>query len=322
MTDIRLPLFSDTLRQQGNVPAPDPPAILQINMGKLCNQSCSHCHVDAGPDRKEIMSRETMEICLDILRRHPIGTVDLTGGAPELNPDFRWFVAACADMGKKVMHRCNLTVLVSHKRFSDLPGFFAGHQVHIISSLPHYNRYRTDSQRGEGVFEDSIAALRLLNETGYGIPGSPLTIDLVYNPSGAFLPGGQAGLEAEFRKQLLQKFDVHFNHLLTITNMPISRFLEYLLESGNYVSYMEKLVEAFNPTTIPGLMCRNTLSVGWDGYLYDCDFNQMLDLPVASSSRHIRDFDYEALINRPIVFDQHCYGCTAGSGSSCGGAIA
>lgn len=323
LTDIRFPQFTERVGELGySTLQPVSPEILQINVGKLCNQSCSHCHVDAGPDRHEVMTRENLQRCLDILAQSDIPTVDITGGAPELNPDFRWFVESCVALGKKVMNRCNLTIIVSNPRFRDLPDFFATNRVHIISSLPHYSKHRTDSQRGEGVFEDSIEALRLLNAQGYGLEGSGLLLDLVYNPSGAFLPGSQASLEEEFKKQLWQKYQIRFNSLFTITNMPISRFLEYLLESGNYESYMERLVEAFNPATISGLMCRNTLSVSWDGYIYDCDFNQMLDLKVNSSSRHIKDFDLSALNNRSIVLDQHCYGCTAGTGSSCGGAIA
>ncbi len=324
--DVQFVPFGKKIAEHGHAPLkPAALEIFQINVGKLCNQSCAHCHVDAGPDKKqENMSRATMERCLEIIAATPsIHSVDITGGAPELNPHFRWLVETCRNLGKKVMHRCNLTVLLSNPRFADLPAFFAEQQVHLISSLPHFSKNRTDSQRGEGVFEDSIAALRMLNAAGYGKAGSGLALDLVYKPSGAFLPAGQGTLEPEFKRQLKRKYDVDFNSLFCITNMPISRFLDYLLETGNYAEYMEKLIGAFNPATVPGLMCRNTISVSWDGYLYDCDFNQMLDLKVAPAhSRHINDFDSKALDERAIVLNQHCYGCTAGAGSSCGGEIA
>ncbi len=296
--------------------------IFQINIGKLCNQTCGHCHVDAGPDQKEAnMSRATLEKCLDIIERHDIRTVDITGGAPELNPNFRWFVTECARQGRKVMNRCNLTIIVSNPKYHDLPEFFAENSVQVISSLPYFSKRRTDSQRGDGVFDDSIRALQMLNKVGYGKDRTGLILDLVYNPTGAFLPSGQAQLEAEFKRQLDRKFGIEFNNLYAITNLPISRFLEYLIDSGQYSSYMESLVEAFNPATINGLMCRNTISISWDGHIYDCDFNQMLDLKVASKSTHISNFDMDALANRDIVTNQHCYGCTAGAGSSCGGEL-
>ncbi|MCB0634780.1 MAG: arsenosugar biosynthesis radical SAM protein ArsS [Saprospiraceae bacterium] len=323
--DAAFPLFTGQVHDLGYRPLqPVAPEIFQINIGKLCNQTCAHCHVDAGPDRKEEqMSRKHLERCLEIIASVPsIHTVDITGGAPEMNANFRWFVAECVRMGKKVMDRCNLTIIMANKKYHDLPEFFKEHRVHVVSSLPYFSKSRTDSQRGDGVFEDSIAALKKLNEVGYGLEGSGLLLDLVYNPSGAFLPSGQAELEAEFKRQLKRRYDIQFNQLYAITNLPISRFLDYLLESGNYESYMQMLVEAFNPATVSGLMCRNTLSISWDGYIYDCDFNQMLDLKVAApNSRHINDFDAEALQDRAIVLNQHCYGCTAGAGSSCGGEI-
>jgi radical SAM/Cys-rich protein len=210
---------------------------------------------------------------------------------------------------------------MANKKYHELPEFFAKHKVHVVSSLPYFSKKRTDSQRGDGVFEDSIAALKKLNEVGYGKEGSGLLLDLVYNPSGAFLPADQETLQAEFKRQLKRKYDIDFNMLYAITNLPIARFLDYLLETGNYAEYMEKLVDAFNPATVDGLMCRNTISVSWDGYIYDCDFNQMLDLKVANPIQHINDFDAETLNNRNIVLNQHCYGCTAGAGSSCGGEI-
>jgi radical SAM/Cys-rich protein len=296
--------------------------IFQVNVGKLCNQTCKHCHVDAGPDRKEVMTRETLSQCLDILARHDIPIVDITGGAPELNPDFRWFVEEAHKLGKHIMDRCNLTVILANKNYHDLPQFFARHQVEVVSSLPHYTAARTDRQRGEGVFEKSIKALQMLNEAGYGKEGTGLKLNLVYNPTGAILPGPQQELESDYKRELKNKYGIEFNGLYVITNMPISRFLDYLVTSGNYEDYMQKLIDAFNPAAAAGVMCRNTLSIGWDGYIYDCDFNQMLDMKVSGKAQHIRDFDFEALSRRDIVINQHCYGCTAGLGSSCGGQTA
>ncbi len=298
--------------------------ILQINVGKMCNQVCKHCHVDAGPDRKEIMTRQTMQQCLDVLACNPsIKTVDLTGGAPELNPEFRWFVKEIRKLNRQVIVRCNLTIILANKRFNDLPNFFAEHRVEVVSSLPSYTADRTDKQRGDGVFVDSIKALKMLNDKGYGIAGSGLVLNLVYNPAGAFLPPAQEALEAEYKEALLRDHNIHFNSLFAITNMPISRYLDYLLVSGNYEKYMDKLIVAFNPAAAKSVMCRNTLSVGWDGYLFDCDFNQMLDLKVScSKSTHLSEFDFNSLDKREIVINEHCFGCTAGAGSSCGGAVA
>jgi radical SAM/Cys-rich protein len=295
---------------------------MQLNLGKMCNQTCKHCHVDAGPDRKEMMSRSTMQFCLDVLKNSEIDVVDLTGGAPELNPDFRWLVEQIKKLGKHVIVRCNLTIILANKRFYDLPDFFKQHQVEVVSSLPSFTQDRTDRQRGDGVFEDSIKALQMLNQVGYGKEGSGLILNLVYNPAGAFLPPSQAALEKEYKMELSSRYDLVFNQLYAITNMPISRYLDYLLSSGNYSRYMDKLISAFNPASVQNLMCRNTLSVGWDGYLYDCDFNQMLDLKLsASGNQHISDFDFVKLKNRNIVIKQHCFGCTAGEGSSCGGSL-
>jgi len=296
--------------------------ILQVNLGKMCNQTCKHCHVDAGPDRKEIMDRETMQLCLDAVKKSEIQTVDLTGGAPEMNPLFRWFVEELKKLNVSILVRCNLTIIVSNYKYHDLPEFYKKHHVTIISSLPHFSARRTDAQRGEGVFEKSVKALKMLNDVGYGIPGSGLELHLVYNPSGAFLPPSQSSLKKDFKQKLWDKYSIEFNDLYAITNMPISRFLDYLIQSGNYEAYMEKLVEAFNPGALAGLMCLNTLSVGWNGIVYDCDFNQMLDLPVAGEAmQHISKFDMNQLKDRNIVVNQHCYGCTAGAGSSCGGEI-
>ena len=319
----RFPPFEEKLGASGLLPfLATGITVFQVNVGKLCNQTCRHCHVDAGPDRKEVMTRETMEMCLRALGRTEIPTVDITGGAPELVPHFRWFVEEAKKLGRHVIDRCNLTVLLLPK-FEDLPEFFASHKVEVIASLPYYLEQSTDAQRGEGVFAKSVEALRRLNAIGYGREGSGLLLNLVYNPVGAYLPPPQAAIEKDYKRELLRRHGVEFNHLFTITNMPISRFLEFLLESGNYEGYMERLANAFNPAAVPGVMCRFTLSVGWDGKLYDCDFNQMLDLEVADPRRaHIRDFDPEWLNSRPIVTRLHCYGCTAGAGSSCGGAVA
>ena len=324
MTDAKFDSFAGRVADLGFQPLrPVPLEIFQLNIGKLCNQTCAHCHVDAGPDRKEEnMSRATLQKCLDIIAAvDTIKIVDITGGAPEMNPHFRWFVEECTKLGKQVIDRCNLTIIRANPKYHDLPDFLAKHKVQVVSSLPYFSKSRTDSQRGDGVFEDSIKALKMLNVVGYGKEGSGLQLDLVYNPSGAFLPAGQETLQAEFKRQLKRKYDIVFNNLFAITNLPISRFLDYLISSGNYEEYMQALVEAFNPSTVTGLMCRNTISVSWDGYLYDCEFNQMLDLKVAAKGQHLDTFDIEELKNRSIVLNQHCYGCTAGAGSSCGGEI-
>ena len=320
-----LPLFKDKLEAAGLFPLqPTGAAIFQVNIGKMCNQVCRHCHVDAGPDRKEIMTRETMQLCLDVLSKNTsFTTVDITGGAPELNPNFRWFVEEVRKLDRHIIVRCNLTIILANKRFYNLPHFYKEHNVEVVSSLPFYTQDRTDRQRGNGVFEDSIKALQMLNAVGYGIEGSGLLLNLVYNPAGAFLPPSQTALEKEYKAELLKQHNIFFNHLYVITNMPISRYLDYLLVSGNYEKYMDKLVNAFNGAAAKSVMCRNTISISWDGYLYDCDFNQMLDLKVnCRHSQHLSDFDLHTINQRNIVLNQHCYGCTAGAGSSCGGAVA
>ncbi|MGB0175921.1 MAG: arsenosugar biosynthesis radical SAM (seleno)protein ArsS [Owenweeksia sp.] len=322
--DGTLPTFKDKIQEMGEYPLrPTSIEIMQVNLGYMCNLVCKHCHVDAGPDRREIMGREYMQIILDIMEKTHIHTLDLTGGAPEMNPDFRWFVTEAKRIGvKDIIVRSNLTIILANKKYYDLPEFFAENNVHVISSLPYYNKAKTDRQRGEGVFSDSIKALKMLNAVGYGMPDSSLKLDLVYNPSGAFLPGNQEQLQADFKRELKKLFDIEFHELFTITNLPISRFLDYLLASENYEDYMETLVQAFNPTAAMNVMCRNTISVDYDGYMYDCDFNQMLAMKVAApKSQHIKNFDMEALSKRPIFIHQHCYGCTAGAGSSCQGAV-
>ena len=295
----------------------------QINVGKMCNQVCVHCHVDAGPDRKEIMTRETMQECLEVLDRYPqLSTVDLTGGAPEMNPDFEWFANEISKRKVHIIVRCNLTIIRANKKYYDLPLFYKEHGIEVVSSLPFYTQDRTDKQRGDGVFEDSIKALQMLNEVGYGVEGTGLKLNLVYNPAGAFLPPSQESLIKEYKEALLRDFGIVFNDLYAITNLPVSRYLDYLIQTGNYEKYMGKLINAFNPGAAAGVMCRNTISIGWDGFLYDCDFNQMLDLKVTAKGKHISEFNLEALEARPIIVAQHCYGCTAGAGSSCGGQTA
>ena len=318
-----LPMFSARLATLNQFPLkPKILEILQINVGYMCNQVCAHCHVDAGPDRKEIMTRETMQQCLDVIKKTGAHTLDLTGGAPEMNPDFRWFVEEATKIGvKDFIVRSNLTIITANKKYYDLPEFFKKHHIHVISSMPHWTKGKTDKQRGDGVFNASIKALKMLNDVGYGMPGSELKLDLVYNPSGAFLPGDQGALEYDFKKVLLSDFDIQFHKLFSITNLPISRFLDYLIASDNYDDYMYNLVEAFNPAAVENVMCTDTLSVSWDGWLYDCDFNQMLKLKVNSSVQHISNFNKETLENRNICISQHCYGCTAGAGSSCQGTV-
>ncbi len=321
--DGELPLFRDKISQSGDFPLkPHKIEILQLNLGYMCNQVCSHCHVDAGPDRKEIMTRETMLQCLKVIKNSSATTLDLTGGAPEMNPHFRWFVEEAAKAGiEDFIVRSNLTIILANKKYHDLPEFFKKHRIHVVSSLPFYKKEKTDRQRGKGVFSKSIEALKMLNAVGYGEEGSDLKLDLVYNPSGAFLPTNQEAMERDFKKALLEDFGITFNQLFSITNLPISRFLEYLIASENYEDYMYALVEAYNPSAVKNVMCTNTLSVSWDGWLYDCDFNQMLGMKVASQVKHIKDFDEEKLAVREICISQHCYGCTAGSGSSCQGSV-
>ena len=294
--------------------------IFQINVGYMCNMTCKHCHVDAGPDRDEVMTKETLEYCLEALQQSAATTVDLTGGAPEMNPHFRWFVEKASQMGKEVIVRSNLTILTTAPKYQSLPEFFDEHGVEVTCSLPFYNKSRTDRQRGEGTYDRSVVALKKLNEVGYGKKDTGLELNLVYNPAGAFLPGEQASLEKDFKRQLKSKHDIVFDNLFTITNLPISRFLNFLLESGNLEEYMDRLITSFNPSAAKGVMCRNTISIGWDGKLYDCDFNQMLDMPVKNTApRHISEWNELKLNNREIRINQHCFGCTAGAGSSCGG---
>ena len=296
--------------------------ILQVNLGKLCNMTCDHCHVDAGPDRREIMQRLEIDACIQTLKNNPeIKTLDLTGGAPEMNPHFCELVTSARKLGCHVIDRCNLTILLA-KGYEHLPEFLAANQVEIVASLPCYLEENTDSQRGDGAYSKSIETLIKLNSLGYGKADSGLTLTLVYNPVGTNLPPAQLDLESAYHSELQTRFGIEFNRLFTITNMPVSRYLDYLIRTGDYSTYMEKLINAFNPAAVSGLMCLNTLSIGWDGKLYDCDFNQMLELNLKSPApRTIHDFNHDELIHRPIQVAQHCFGCTAGAGSGCQGSI-
>ncbi len=298
--------------------------VLQVNVGKLCNQACHHCHVEAGPKRTEIMTRATFERLAELVEASPaIELVDLTGGAPELNPEFRWFVRTLRERGVRALVRCNLTVLFVEGQ-QDLAEFYRDHAVELVCSLPCYTAENVDRQRGRGVFQQSIDALRILNRHGYGQPGSALVLDLVYNPGGAFLPPPQAELEAKYRSELRELFAVEFGRLLTITNMPIKRFAEQLERWGEYQAYMDLLSASFNPAAAARVMCRGLVSVGWDGALYDCDFNQMLEIPAEGEggASTIWDIDsFDELVDRTIVTEAHCFGCTAGAGSSCGGEL-
>lgn len=294
--------------------------VLQVNVGKLCNQTCAHCHVDAGPDRREAMTRETARQVIELLARHDVPTLDITGGAPELNPQFRFLVEGASRLGRRVIDRCNLTVLTLPGQ-ADLVTYLAEHRVEVTASLPSFRAVGTDAQRGEGVFARSLAALRLLNDAGYG-KGGGLVLTLVHNPVGAFLPGSQASLERDYRRELESRHGIVFDRLHTIANMPISRFLEYLERTGNTERYMELLVRSFNPVAAGGVMCRTHLSVGWDGTLYDCDFNQMLAIPVDSQAPGtLAILLAEGGLARRVRTDRHCFGCTAGAGSGCGGAL-
>ncbi|MBT3351325.1 MAG: radical SAM/Cys-rich domain protein [Nitrospinaceae bacterium] len=294
---------------------------LQVNVGKFCNQTCEHCHVGAGPHRKEIMTSNTAGRILDWLASSDIETVDITGGAPELNPNFRQIVETARALGRHVMIRCNLSVIFEPD-MEWLPAFYREQGVELICSLPCYLEENVDSQRGEGVYEKSIRALLALNEVGFGPPGE-LTLNLVYNPVGAHLPPPQKELEEDYRRELGERYGIRFNELFTITNMPISRFYSYLKISGQAESYMNMLRTSYNPDTLPGLMCRNLISVAWDGTLFDCDFNQMLDMSLGNGTPlKLWDTLPENLIGRDILTGNHCFGCTAGTGSSCGGALA
>ncbi|MEE9615105.1 MAG: arsenosugar biosynthesis radical SAM (seleno)protein ArsS [Thermodesulfobacteriota bacterium] len=321
--DISSHTFDGSLVEAGLRPlAATGLSTLQVNVGKLCNKSCRHCHVGGGAGMEEVMTRETFNACLDALSSGGLSVVDITGGAPEMNPSYRWFVESCRGMGGMGLHvktRTNLTIMLEDG-YTELPAFFAENSVEVIASLPCYSEGTTDEVRGKGTFRGSLEALSRLNQAGYGKEGSGLLLNLVYNPSGAFLPPVQSELEAAFRRELLERYDISFNGLFVLTNMPVGRFADSLEASGSLDGYRESLVSSFNPVAAENVMCRTTVSVGWDGSLYDCDFNQMLRLGCASGAPgHIREFDRAGLKGRRIVTGPHCYGCTAGAGSSCGG---
>ncbi len=303
------PLYSDSIQ------------ILQLNVGRRCNLACKHCHVEAGPHRSELMERSIFEKCLQILMEHPIGTIDITGGAPEMNPHLAWFISEAANLGRRLLVRSNLNILLEddYRHFLDL---YADNKVEVVTSLPDYQALRTDRQRGKGVFDRIVQVMRKLNQRGYGLPDSGLVLDLVHNPVGAYLPGSQAALTHEYKQRLVDEHGVYFNQLFCLTNCPVGRYLEYLIRSENYEDYMIELISAFNLSAVDSVMCRMTLSVGWDGKLYDCDFNQMLAMPVDHGApAHIDIFDFDQLKMRQIVIANHCYACTAGAGSSCQGAL-
>ena len=313
----KLPLFKEKLKEV-NIPdiKKGQLKILQLNIGYMCNQTCSHCHVDAGPNRKEMMSMKVLKRCLSLMSENKIETVDITGGAPEMHPNFRWFVKSIREKTRvdEIIVRSNLTIILANKKFFDLPIFFADNRIHIISSLPFYNKEKTDNQRGKGVFDKSILALKELNKVGYGKTNSNLKLDLVYNPSGAFLPPDQESLEIKFKEKLYNNFKIEFNNLFTITNLPISRFLDYLIASENYEEYMETLVSRFNPNATKELMCKNTISVSWEGYIYDCDFNQMLDLKINSKNNTVFKCKIQGLVDKKIQVSQHCMDVPLGQG--------
>ena len=322
LDSISNPHFDATLARHGiRALTRKSPATLQVNVGKLCNQACHHCHVDAGPRRTERMTRATAERVIEVLASSPgVGTLDITGGAPELNPNFAMLVERARALGRKVIVRCNLTVTLE-PGMEWLTEFYRRSRVDLVCSLPCYTAENTDRQRGAGVFDKSIVALKQLNAAGFG--RSELRLDLVYNPIGASLPPPQAELEKQYREELARNFGIVFDRLLTITNMPIARFANQLNATGSHSAYMSLLVNHFNPATVDALMCRDLVSVGWNGQLYDCDFNQMLEIPLGRSASTIWDLDdVGTLAGARIASGSHCFGCTAGAGSSCGGAIA
>jgi radical SAM/Cys-rich protein len=315
--------FADKLRESKCGPLQaEGIEILQINVGRKCNLTCKHCHVEAGPHRTEIMPKEILKRCLEIAGLHEeISTIDVTGGSPEMNPNLEWLIERAAVLKKRLIVRSNLVILLE-EQYAHFQDVYAENKVEIVGSLPDYRPEKADRQRGTDFFKKSISVLQKLNEKGYAKGSNGLVLDLVHNPAGAFLPGSQTALEHEYRKRLQEDYDVDFNNLFCITNMPVGRYLEYLLKSGSFEEYLSELVTKYNPQALQNLMCRTTLSVGWDGNLYDCDFNQMLGLTISDPSlSHINDFDYSRLRRREIVIHNHCYGCTAGCGSSCQGVL-
>lgn len=315
--------FAHRIRETGDGLRKRKLDVLQVNMGRLCNQACIHCHVVAGPGRKEIMGRDTVDAIIRFLEGSAISTVDITGGAPELNPNWELFVTSCVDLERHVIDRCNLTVIFEPGK-EYLPEFFKAHRVELIASLPCYLETNVDRQRGDGTFERSIRALQILNRLGYGMPGTGLTLHMVYNPLGAYLPPPQEQLEPEYKQFLQEKYDIVFTSLYCLTNAPIGRFKTFLKHRGEYDRYMHLLESALNQATWEHVMCNTLLSVGWEGSVYDCDFNQMLDMPLRDEEGRalkIWDLAAQTIEGRRILVGNHCYACTAGTGSGCGGAL-
>jgi radical SAM/Cys-rich protein len=295
--------------------------ILQINVGYRCNLECKHCHIEAGPLRSEMMPRTTLEQCLRVLKTHSIPTIDITGGSPEMHPDIPWFLQECGSLKRRLLVRTNGVILLE-KGYEFLIELYTRNRAEVVLSMPHMDPQTTNRQRGEGVFPKLIEAMRKLNAQGYGQNDTGLLLHLVHNPAGAYLPGSQAGLESRYRQVLKERYGISFNRLFCLTNMPIGRFLDYLRKTGNYEDYLATLVNTFNRAALKNVMCRTTLSVAWNGRLYDCDFNQMLSLPTDHGAPdHISAFDMDKLANRRIVVGNHCYACTAGAGSSCQGVV-
>ncbi|RAP37745.1 radical SAM protein [Candidatus Marinamargulisbacteria bacterium SCGC AAA071-K20] len=322
LNSIKSPSFTKTLKDHNNFPLRSRKVeIFQMNVGNLCNMTCSHCHVEAGPDKTDNMTRETFETCLELLKVSDVETVDLTGGAPEMNPNLLWFIPEVSKLNKRVIVRSNLTILLVPK-YSLYLDLFSENNVEVVASLPCYLEDNTDLQRGKNVFKKSIEALQELNKRGYAKKGSLKTLNLVHNPVGTHLPPKQQKLETDYKAILKTQYNVEFNSLFCITNMPIKRYLDYLIQENKMDKYMSTLVSNFNPSAVENVMCRNTISIGYDGALYDCDFNQMLELPLEKSCpQHVNDFSFEQLDSREIILQNHCYGCTAGAGSSCQGEI-
>jgi radical SAM/Cys-rich protein len=319
--DSKVANFNNYLKELNSYPIKaGKPSILQINLGKKCNLSCKHCHVGAGPNRNEVMDKKILEQCLVLAKNKTINTVDITGGAPELSPDLIWFLDEIGKLGKRIIVRTNLVIL-KDPQYAVFIGSYVKNKVELVSSLPHFSSKVTNKQRGENTFDSIIEILKTLNKVGYGVAGSGLLLHLVHNPAGAFLSGSQKTLEREYKKKLSQEHGITFNDLFCLNNIPIGRYLEYLIESDNFQDYMCTLTKAFNPSAVNSVMCRNTISVSWDGRIFDCDFNQMLDLPakVAGKELNLSSLDIDSLEHRAIVTCNHCYGCVAGAGSSCQG---
>ncbi len=327
LKDSRFKLFEDTLEEHGLGPiVAGSVKTLQINMGAACNMSCAHCHVEAGPDRsdsgtEEQAGRDVLEQCLRVIDAFGIPTVDITGGAPEMNPNYRWFLKECRAQGLRIITRTNLSILLEDG-YEDMAAFFMARKVEVIASLPYYTGSVTDRVRGEGAFDRSIKALRLLNDLGYGKPGTGLLLSLSYNPAGAYASPSQGAIEGDFRRRLKEDYGIYFTNLFTLTNMPVGRFFTFLERSGNLEQYINRLIDSFNPDAARNAMCKDLISVGWDGTLYDCDFNQMMFLKCAVECPTIWDFDEKALEGRSIVVGLHCYACMSGDGSSCSGETA